>query len=309
MKWYQKLLVFALVGSLVFSVTGCANEVETKKEEEPAQTSAAAEPSASEAPIDDTAETPTTETSSNEILEKIKSSGKLVLGCSADFPPYEFHAIIDKKDEIAGYDLLIAKEIAKDLGVELEIIDMDFDGLIPALQSGRIDMILSGMNATPERIKSVDFSDEYYNSPQKVLIRATDADKYKTVEDFASVMIGTQKGSVGEGYANEQIVVHGAKILSIESNVNLVMELKMEKIEGIVFDEPVAEAFVKQHPDLIISDVKIISDNNGIAVAIAKGNADLVAAVNKTLERLKSESLLNKFFVESVELAEKQTQQ
>ena len=94
-------------------------------------------------------------------LEKIKESGKLVIGMSADYAPYEFHKVIDGKDEIVGFDVDIANEIAKSLGVELEITEMDFGMLIAALQTGKIDMIVSGMSPNDERRENVDFSDIY----------------------------------------------------------------------------------------------------------------------------------------------------
>ena len=84
-------------------------------------------------------------------LEKIKASGKIILGTSADYPPYEFQALIDGKDTIVGFDIELAKEIAKDLGVELEIKDMSFDGLLAALASGNVDMVISGMTPTEYR--------------------------------------------------------------------------------------------------------------------------------------------------------------
>ncbi|WKL02385.1 transporter substrate-binding domain-containing protein [Paenibacillus amylolyticus] len=98
------------------------------------------------------------------------SSKKLVLGTSADFAPYEFHKVINGKDEIVGFDIEIAKEIAKDLGAELVIEDMGFDGLLPSLQSGRVDLVISGMTPTDERKKSIDFSDTYYKSKQVIMV-------------------------------------------------------------------------------------------------------------------------------------------
>ena len=84
-------------------------------------------------------------------LEEVKKKGKLVVGTSADYPPYEFHKEIDGKDTIVGFDIDIAKEIAKDMGVEVEIKDMDFDGLLVASQAGKVDLVIAGMNPTPER--------------------------------------------------------------------------------------------------------------------------------------------------------------
>ena len=101
---------------------------------------------------------------SGSALDKIKASGKIILGTSADYPPYEFHALVDGKDTIVGFDIELAKEIAKDLGVELEIKDMSFDGLLAALVSGNVDMVISGMTPTEERRQNVDFSDIYYQA-------------------------------------------------------------------------------------------------------------------------------------------------
>lgn len=120
-------------------------------------------------------------------------SKKLVLGTSADFAPYEFHKVIDGKDQIVGFDISIAKEIAADLGAELVIEDMGFDGLLPALQSGRVDMVISGMTPTDERKQSIDFSDTYYKSKQVIMIRNADKDKYPTMADLENEKIGVQK--------------------------------------------------------------------------------------------------------------------
>src|SRR6056297_1278298 len=117
-------------------------------------------------------------------LEKIKEEGKIVLGTAADYPPYEFHKQIDGEDHIVGFDIEIAKEVAKDLGVELEIKDMKFDGLLAALVADNIDFIVAGMVPKPERKEVVDFSIPYYQAEQKMLIKAEDADKLKTPEDF-----------------------------------------------------------------------------------------------------------------------------
>ena len=120
----KKLITTVIIGVMTFSLIGCSK---------------------------------TTESAST--LEKVKESKKLVIGTSADYPPYEFHKEINGKDEIVGFDVEIAKEIAKDLGVELEIKDMSFDGLLPALKTGTIDMALASMNPSEERKESVDFSD------------------------------------------------------------------------------------------------------------------------------------------------------
>jgi polar amino acid transport system substrate-binding protein len=111
-------------------------------------------------------------------LEKIKESGQLVLGTAADYPPYEFHMMVEGKDKIVGFDIMIAEKIAEELGVELVIKDMAFDGLIAALQGGKIDIIIAGMSATPEREEAVDFSNQYYYEQQMLLVRGDMTDKH-----------------------------------------------------------------------------------------------------------------------------------
>ena len=97
-----------------------------------------------------------------DALSTIKDNKKVIVGLSADYAPYEFHAMVDGKDQTVGFDVDLAKEVAKDMGVELELKEMDFDALIGALKAGQIDMIISGMNPDDERKKQIDFSDIYY---------------------------------------------------------------------------------------------------------------------------------------------------
>lgn len=113
---------------------------------------------------------------SNDKLSEIKEAGKLVVGMSADYAPYEYHALIDGEDKIVGFDVDIAQAIADDIGVELEIKEMNFDSLCEAVQLGKIDMTISGMTPKPEREKAVDFSDIYYKAEQAFLVQAVNKD-------------------------------------------------------------------------------------------------------------------------------------
>ena len=113
----------------------------------------------------------------DDSLEQIKKSGKLVVGTSADYPPYEFTVKEGDKTKYVGIDIEIAKKLAKDLGVKLEIKNMAFDSLLVALETHKIDAIISAMNPTPERKASVDFSDVYYTGKQYMLINKKDVTK------------------------------------------------------------------------------------------------------------------------------------
>lgn len=237
------------------------------------------------------------------VLSKIKSSGKLVLGTSADYPPYEFHIIENGKDKIVGFDMDIAAEIAKDLGVELVINDMDFKALLGALQAGKIDMVMAGMTPDEERKKSVDFSDIYYMAEQAIVVRAEDADKFKTLDDFKGLKVTTQQGTIQEEIAKEQIKDGKYKTLARVGDV--VLDLKSKKADVIILEKPVAEMYISQNKDLVISSVKPEEEVGGSAVAVAKGNEDFVKLINQTLERLKKENKIDEFVIKATELADK----
>lgn len=237
-------------------------------------------------------------------LDRIKESGKLRLVTSADYPPFEFHKIVDGKDTIMGLDISIAQEIANDLGVELEIIDMSFDGLLTALQTGNADIILSAMTPDAERAKSVDFSENYYTSVQKVIVRAEDLEKYKSAEDLAGEKVGAQLGTVQESMVTEQMPESELRALS--KVPDLILDLKSKNIEAIVVEEPIAEAYVKANPDLAVSSIELEQTEEGFAAAMPKDSPELVEAVNATLKRLEEAGKINEFFTEAVNAMENQ---
>jgi polar amino acid transport system substrate-binding protein len=234
-------------------------------------------------------------------IEKIKEKGKIVLGTAADYPPYEFHKEINGKDTIVGFDIDIAKAIATDMGVELEIKDMKFDGLLAALVADDIDFIIAGMVPKEERKKSVDFSVPYYQAEQKMLVKATIADKLKSAEDLKGMKIGAQKSTVQEDIANTKIEASEVKALS--KITDLVLELKNDKIDGLVLVAPVAAAYAKQSPDLAVPDITF-GKEDGVAVAVNKGNTDLVDSINATLDKLMKEGSIDKFIGEATILSE-----
>ena len=119
-----------------------------------------------------------------DAYDKVIKDGKLIVGLSADYAPYEYHAIIDGKDQIVGFDVDIAQEIADSLGVELEIEEMDFDALCEGVKNGTVDMAISGMTPNEKRKKSVDFSDIYYYADQSFLINEEDKDTITTIDDL-----------------------------------------------------------------------------------------------------------------------------
>ena len=238
----------------------------------------------------------------NDLLKTIQEKGKVVVGMSADYAPYEFHYIDESgKDVIGGFDVDIANEIAKKIGVELAIQEMDFDALVAALPAGKIDLVISGMNPTEERAKVVDFSEMYYNSKHGVLVRAEDVDKYKTFADLEGAKVGAQLGSTQEQIAKSEIPNADLQLLA---NVNnLILELKSGKVDAIVMEKPVAEMAVKTNPELAVGEPTYEEKTGGNAVGIAKGNEELLAKVNEVIKELNETGKMDDYILKANELA------
>ena len=243
--------------------------------------------------------------SKEDKLSVIKEKGELVVGLSADYAPYEFHILDeDGNDQIVGFDVEIAKEIAKDMGVELVLQDMNFENLVAGVSTGKIDLAISGITPDDERKKAIDFSDIYYTAEHGILVRAEDKDKYKTFADLSGQKVGAQMGAIQADIATEKVENGDIQLLS---NVNdLVMALKGGKIEALVVELPVAEMIVQNNPELILAEEKVTDAEGGSAVGIQKGQEALVEQVNSTINRIKEEGLLDQFIIDANELAGKQ---
>lgn len=269
----KKFLSVALVGTMVMGFVGCSNKNDTDKSDN---------------------------TGAKSSLEVIKKRGKIVMGTNPDYPPFEFK---DKNQNVVGSDIEIAREIAKDLGVELVIDEAQFDSLIPILKSGKIDMILAGMNETPERKKEVDFSDIYYTGEAVIVINKKDKDKIKTLSDLKGKIVGAQLGSIPETIARDNL--KDSEVLPLGMIPDLVVQLKGNKMDAVIMDDIVGHAYVENNNDLILMNETLQGEDSGFAVATQKGHEDLMKEINKTLKRLKDEGKLEKFLEEAVELNNK----
>lgn len=237
-----------------------------------------------------------------DLLETIQEKGKVVVGMSADYAPYEFHYIDENgKDVIGGFDVDIANEIADALGVELVIQEMDFDALVAALPAGKVDLVISGMNPTEERAKVVDFSEIYYNSQHGILVRAEDVDKYKTFADLEGVKVGAQLGSTQEQIARSEIPNADLQLLN---NVNnLILELKAGKVDAVIMEKPVAEMAIKSNPELAVGNPIYEDKTGGNAVGMAKNNPELLAKINEVIKELNESGKMDEYIVKANELA------
>ena len=168
--------------------------------------------------------------------------GKLTVATSPDFQPYEFYAIDANGDPVmAGFDVAIAGYIAEFLGLELDIIPMDFDGVLNELASGGVDIGLAGLSPDPERMEAMDFSDIYYKGGQSFVTVKDKAELFTSLEDAnkAEYSIGAQNGSIQMNLANE--FTPEADIVALVKVTDIVAELLGGKLDGAFIETAVAE--------------------------------------------------------------------
>lgn len=278
----KKIVIALLVVSMLVVFGACSQEGKTPQ-----------------TPSETPAETPVEEGK----LAEIKKAGKIVLGTTADYPPYEFHKLVDGKDEIVGFDIEIAKLIAAELGVDLEILDMKFDGLLPALVTDDIDFIVAGMVANEVRKQTVDFSVPYYQAEQKMIVRLEDKDKFKGPEDLVGLPIGAQKTTIQEEIALEKFAK--SEYIGLSKITDLVLELQNKKIDAVLLAEPVANAYVQQNNNLFMAEISL-GQEDGVAVAINKENEEFLAEIDKVLQKLIDDGTIDKLIAEATQLAEEE---
>lgn len=236
-------------------------------------------------------------------ITEIQEAGVLNLATSADYAPYEWHLVEGGKDKIVGFDIDIAQIIADELGVELHISDLDFDGLIPALSTGKADLIISGMTPTAKRAESVDFSDIYISQEDVVVVREEDMNQFNHLKTMDFVSWATQKATVQEEWL--QTNYPDSDIQSVGQWGTAIVSLKTGKVDAILMVKAVAEQYVKQNEDLVIADIKEIGTQNDSAIAIRKGDTDLKNKVNEIIDSLNKSDMINTLYIENTELMDK----
>ena len=230
-------------------------------------------------------------------IDQIKEAGVLVMGTSADYPPAEFHTEINGQDAIVGYDIDIAMCSAEDLGVELEVVDMAFDGLCINLSKGDFDMVISGMSATEERKQAVDFTEPYFKAGQAILVLAENADQYKTVDDLKGKKIGYQSGTIQAGVLEEYGLTENA--VALTNAQNIVMELKQGKLDVAYIDYMPSLAFEAADSALKMVDVGLVYDGPGEAIAVQKGNEEFLAYLNDFIAKMNEEGKIESLIADA----------
>ena len=204
-----------------------------------------------------------------------------LVGANMTFPPFEFV----KDGKPAGFDMDLIAAIMKTQGAEVKFQNIPFDGLIPALQAGTIDIAMSGMTITAERQKRVSFSEPYYDNGLVVLIRKADQGKYKTAEDLKGQLVCAQIATTGATTAKE---MSGEKVRIFANGSEAIMELKNKGCEAVVHDKPVVGYYIAQRKDkdVVILPGQLTSEQTGAAVA--KDNKELLKMVNDGLAAVKA---------------------
>lgn len=210
----------------------------------------------------------------------------LVMATNAEFPPYEYR----EGDQIVGIDAEIAQAIADDMGLELVIEDMQFDSIIAAVQSGKADIGIAGMTVDEERLLSVDFSIPYVNTTQVVIVK--EGSPIATLADLEGKKIAVQLGTTGDtAFASE---IAGATIERYNKGFEAVQALTQDKVDAVIIDREPAKVFVSQNEGLTIIDEEFTGEE--YAIAIAKGNQELLEQVNESLTKLKDSGKLQEIF-------------
>lgn len=203
-------------------------------------------------------------------------SDTLVMATNAEFAPYEYH----EGDSIVGIDVEIATAIAKEMGKELVIEDMQFDSIIAAVTSGKADIGAAGMTVTEDRLKSVNFSDTYTTATQVVIVK--EDSEIASPDDLAGKNVGVQLGTTGDMYASD---IENASIERYNKGFEAVQALSQGKVDAVIIDKEPAKVFVEQSEGLKILDEAFTVEE--YAIAVAKDNTELLDSVNAALAKLK----------------------
>lgn len=272
----KKFLTLVLTGIMTTALAACSGS------NAPAGSSAASSEAAS-------AGSETSADSANTSAVQVINEGKLIVATNAEFPPYEYH----DGDKIVGIDMEIADAIAKKMGLELEIEDIAFDSVILEVTSGKADMGMAGISATEERKQSVDFSDTYTTSKQLIIVKE-DSEIAKS-DDLEGKTVGVQAGTTGDLLVSD---IKGATVERYSKGMDAVQALSQSKIDAVVIDSEVAKRFVSETIGLKVLDDAYADEE--YAVAVKKGNKELLDSVNKALSELKADGTVDKIIAKYI---------
>ena len=279
----KKLFAMLLTLTMVLSLAACGSKAETPSDD-----------TKDDAPAQDAAEASTLTT---------VTDGTLTVATSPDFAPYEFYAIgEDGTPTLAGFDMALAQYIADYMGLKLEVIPMDFDGVLTELATKNVDLGMAGLSPDPKRADAMDFSDLYYMGGQSFVCLKDNADKFTSLEDTnkSEYSIAAQTGSIQMDLAEANSP--DADIIALPKVTDIISELLANKLDGAYIETAVAESYQKNYPDLdIVLDVPY--DTEGSAIGVSKGNEALLKAVNEAIAAALADGSMESFIAQANEQA------
>lgn len=283
----KKVFALALVFVLGLTLAACS----TAPASSSASTPAASAPAASGS---------TAASGDADAIAAIQAKGKLTIGTEAQYAPFEFK---DDKAQFAGCDIWLAQQIATELGVELEVVDMAFDGIIPAVMSGQVDMGIAAFTVTEERAKEIDFTDIYQRDQQLLIVKKGNEDLYATKESLAGLQVGAQKGTIQSLLI--QSALPDSKLFELAKYPALALEVANGTIAGLVVDGAVGEGLVATNENIVVSNFEFSAEeaNFGKAAVVAKGNDALVEVANKVIAKVVEDGSFKKAYDEAVALS------
>ena len=229
--------------------------------------------------------------------------GYLTVVTSPDYAPYEFYAIDESgKPSLAGFDMALAQYIADYLNLKLEVVPMDFDGVLIEVANGTVDLGVAGLSPDPDRMDAMDFSDIYYEGGQSFVTVTANKDKFPDLAsaNTAGISVGAQNGSIQMDLAKEYSA--DTEIIALPKVTDIIAELISGKLDGAYIETAVAESYKANYPELeIVADVPY--DVEGSAIGVVKGNEALLKGVNEAIAAALADGSMDKFVAEANEQA------
>lgn len=239
-------------------------------------------------------------------MAEIQKKGKLVLGTASGYPPFEFVST-ENNGAVIGIDVELAQAVADKLGVELVVQDMPFSELIMNLNSGVCDIVIAGLPETPERAEMADFSTVYINDEQTIIVRAEDADKYTSLEDFSGKTVDVELGASSEAVARDELT--GANINALSLIADCFMELSQGKCDAVVTGMVVGKQYVINNDAYAeLTDIVFVNKDKATQACIAKGDAEFLALVNEVIKENQDNGNFDKWIDQYSEQASKEAQ-
>ena len=215
---------------------------------------------------------------------------KIFVGTNAEFPPFEY---LDK-GEVTGFDIELVNEIGKVMDADVKVLDMSFDGLLPALQMKKVDLVIAGMTATEERKKTVSFTQPYYTASQVIIVKEGN-NSIKSFDDLKGKKVAVMLGFTGDTIVSE---IEGVSIERFNAAYAGIMALQADKVEAVVLDSEPAKNYVKQNPGLVLAEAD--AEQEEYAIALRKNDKALLEKVEKALAEIKAngtyDALIKKYF-------------